>query len=84
MSLNFVIYEKATGRIVEQRSAGGCFTESQVFNVIYGGGATEMLNVIGAIPVLAAVEGNGSVKVDLATLQIVPDPTYVAPPQPVI
>lgn len=80
--MNFVIYEKATGRIIEQRSAGNCYTEAAVFAAAYGPGATFMQGLSGAIPTLDPVTQDGSVMVDLPTLRIIPNPAYVPPPPP--
>ena len=79
MSLNFVVYDKQTGAIREQRSASGCFTEDDIMFTVYGTNSTQMLGFLGAISMLDQVNGNGSMMVDIATKTVIPNPDYVKP-----
>lgn len=78
--MNFIIYEKATGHIVEQRSAGGCYTVNDLFQAVYGlDGAAFMQTLADAIPSLTQVPGDGSVEVNPTTKVVQPTPGWVAP-----
>ena len=79
MSLNFVVYDKQTGAIREQRSASGCFTEDDIMFTVYGANFPQMLGYMGANPSLDQVNGDGSLKVDLVTKETISNPDYVKP-----